>query len=454
MKKLFLIMLMLCGMARAQNTTVYFDFDSYALTDEAKAVLDSTFSNLQYYREVNVDMLGYTDDKGTVVYNDTLALRRATAVRNYLKTKYPKINGRVFKEKVYGNLPEGLSDSEKRCVRAYVRDDLMCWYDPNYEVRYQGNNGVEVIAFIRESRQNPHIPTIITSFSAEEMLANNRFGVDTDGNILKSWGMIDIKGGESEDGYYTVRIPIDEIPDTGMSIWLPDDEATENVQRRGDESIPFAPIPQVNANVAALANGKTKAQNNNAKRRSSIDNTPGINARPSRDGNTNNVRWKDTDIKIEIDSTGTYYEFRVPVSASGNTRINLDKPCGITNDNRFAAKNSQPIRYKTIYLSTLEAYNFYNVGIGSKKDQISFSAKINDTLYAFTVPYKTKTQGLSFSGWQNGHEKALTFRLARCKFKQDKQNNVYYTMTDRTLHESQKRKTGLWAWFSRLFKNS
>jgi hypothetical protein len=454
MKKLLLIALMLCGAARAQDAIVYFDFDSYALTDKTKAVLDSTFSSLTYYRAVKVDMMGYTDDQGTVVYNDTLALRRATAVRNYLKIKYPQIDGRVFKEKVYGNLPEGLSDTEERCVRAYVRDDLVCWYDPNYEARYQAGNGVEVIAFIRESRQNPHIPTIITSFSAEEMLANNRFGIDTDGNILKSWGMIDIKGGESEDGYYTVRVPIDGAPDTGMSIWLPDDEMTQGVPWRDNGSIPFAPISNANGNTATAGNGKAKILKGKSAKKASGDGRRNKNTPPTANGNAGNVRWKDTDVKISIDSTGKYYEFRVPVSTSGNTRINLDKPCGFADDKRFAANNGQPIRYKTIYLSTLENYNFYNVGIGSKNNQVRFSAKINDTLYAFTVPYKAKTQRLSFSGWQNGQEKALTFRLARCKFKQDKQNNVYYTMTNRTLQEPQKRKTGFWAWVSRQFKNS
>jgi len=397
MKKLFLIMLMLCGMARAQNTTVYFDFDSYALTEEAKAVLDSAYAEIKYYTLYNFEIQGFTDERGADTYNDTLALRRAQTVEAYIKQLNPYVGSKVASKRVSHWKPE-ISDKQKRCVTINGQKMAGCGYYPEYEFAYTAENGVIVKAGnFRARTGNPDRPVITTSFSSEEMIKNNRYGVDVNGNVLKSWGMIDIKGGESDDGMFTVMVPITGTPDPNMSIWLPGDEYTDN------------------------------------------------------------VKWKDTNIAIEIDPTGKYYVFKVPVSASGNTRVNLDMPCGFRPEKpRNNFKNGKAVVYKTVYISTDKPYDFYRVHSAYKEKSgfsMSFSAKINDTLYAFTVAQRIHTKGMQFFGWEKASGKIVAFRLNRCDFRQDKAKNDYYAMNENTLAVP-KKKTGLWAWFSRLFKNS
>jgi len=392
MKKALLIMLMLCGVARAQHTTLYFDFDSYALTDEAKAVIDSAYAEIKYYTLYNFEIQGFTDDKGADTYNDTLALRRAQTVEAYIKQLNPYVSSKVASTRISHWKPE-ISDKQKRCVTINGNKMAGCGYHPDYEFTYTAENGVIVKAGnFRARTGNPQRPVIITSFSSEEMIRNNRYGVDVNDNVLKSWGMIDIKGGESDDGFFTVMVPITGTPDPNMSVWLPGNEYSDT------------------------------------------------------------IKWKDTDINIEIDPTGKYYVFKVPVSASGNTRLNLDMPCGYTPEKpRNAIKNGKPIVYKTVYVATDKPYAFYKVYSGSKSYSMGFSAKINDTLYAFTIPKTLSSRGMEFSGWQNGEEKPLKFRLSRCTYTKDISKNDYYAMNGDTLKDKPKVKKGFFAWIARQF---
>lgn len=379
---------MLCGVARAQKMAVYFDFDSYELSDKTKAVLDSAFAEIKYYQGVRADIQGFTDDKGTSGYNDTLALNRAHAVEGYLKRINPTLNCIVYTNRI-SQWPDGTPDAQKRRVTITMQDVRECGYMPEYQHRVTAPNGVIVIAANFTNKFWP--PYVTTSFSAAEMLKNNRYGLDTEGNVLKSWGMIDIDAGGSDDGYYTVMVPISGQPDPNMSIWTPGDE------------------------------------------------------------NSGNVRWKDTDTKIEIDPTGKYYVFRVPVSKSGSTRVNLDMPCQYEPQKpRNAFKNSRKAVYKTVYVATSKPYKFYDVsaGVSEKKSNMGFSAKINDTLYAFTVERRIKTKDLKFFGWEQGSNKVLSFSLKRCDYSLDNKKNEHYAMNKHTLD---KEKTGFWAWLGRLF---
>lgn len=67
------------------NVTVYFSFDSYELSPEAKRILDGiknlTTSPLQ--------VVGYTDTIGTEGYNHVLAMKRANTVYRYLRLSDP-----------------------------------------------------------------------------------------------------------------------------------------------------------------------------------------------------------------------------------------------------------------------------------------------------------------------------------------------------------------------------
>jgi peptidoglycan-associated lipoprotein len=63
---------------------VFFDFDRSNLRDDARATLDKQSQWLGKYQQVNVQVAGNCDDRGTEEYNLALGQRRANASRDYL----------------------------------------------------------------------------------------------------------------------------------------------------------------------------------------------------------------------------------------------------------------------------------------------------------------------------------------------------------------------------------
>ena len=63
---------------------VYFDFDRYALRDDARPILDAQTGWLNRYPAVHVRIEGNCDELGTREYNFALGARRANTVREYL----------------------------------------------------------------------------------------------------------------------------------------------------------------------------------------------------------------------------------------------------------------------------------------------------------------------------------------------------------------------------------
>jgi peptidoglycan-associated lipoprotein len=63
---------------------IHFEFDSSALTEEAKGILEKHAVWLQSHRNANVTIEGHCDERGTVEYNLALGERRAIAARDYL----------------------------------------------------------------------------------------------------------------------------------------------------------------------------------------------------------------------------------------------------------------------------------------------------------------------------------------------------------------------------------
>ena len=63
---------------------IRFEYDSAALTDEARTILEKHALWLQGQRELRVIVEGYCDERGTVEYNLALGEQRARAVRDYL----------------------------------------------------------------------------------------------------------------------------------------------------------------------------------------------------------------------------------------------------------------------------------------------------------------------------------------------------------------------------------
>ena len=63
---------------------VYFDFDRYAIRDDARSILDAQAAWLQRYPAVRVRIEGNCDELGTREYNFALGARRANSVKDYL----------------------------------------------------------------------------------------------------------------------------------------------------------------------------------------------------------------------------------------------------------------------------------------------------------------------------------------------------------------------------------
>ncbi len=62
----------------------FYDFDSFALRDDAKAALDKDAKLLRDNPDVKITIEGHCDERGTVEYNVALGEKRAGAARDYL----------------------------------------------------------------------------------------------------------------------------------------------------------------------------------------------------------------------------------------------------------------------------------------------------------------------------------------------------------------------------------
>jgi OmpA-OmpF porin, OOP family len=68
----------------ARTFLVFFDFDKYNLTADARRVIEAAAANYKATGSARIDVSGYTDLAGTQAYNMRLSQRRADAVAAYL----------------------------------------------------------------------------------------------------------------------------------------------------------------------------------------------------------------------------------------------------------------------------------------------------------------------------------------------------------------------------------
>ena len=68
----------------AASANAYFDYDSHALNDEAKATLTKQAEWLKANADINVIVEGHADERGTREYNLALGARRANATKDFL----------------------------------------------------------------------------------------------------------------------------------------------------------------------------------------------------------------------------------------------------------------------------------------------------------------------------------------------------------------------------------
>lgn len=65
--------------------SVHFAFDSDVLdTNEYATELNTIVSTLKEFNDIHVEVIGYTDHRGSSTYNDALSVRRAESVKKYL----------------------------------------------------------------------------------------------------------------------------------------------------------------------------------------------------------------------------------------------------------------------------------------------------------------------------------------------------------------------------------
>jgi len=67
-----------------QLSDAFFDFDSYALSSEAKGTLEQNAKQLKAATAGNVTIEGHCDERGTEAYNLALGEKRANAAKDYL----------------------------------------------------------------------------------------------------------------------------------------------------------------------------------------------------------------------------------------------------------------------------------------------------------------------------------------------------------------------------------
>ena len=106
--------------AMARTFLVFFDFDKYNLTPDARRVIEAAAQSYKATGSARIDVSGYTDLAGTQAYNLRLSQRRADAVAAYLiKQGVPK---NVLDVKWFGKehprvpTPDGVREPQNRRV--------------------------------------------------------------------------------------------------------------------------------------------------------------------------------------------------------------------------------------------------------------------------------------------------------------------------------------------------
>jgi OOP family OmpA-OmpF porin len=75
-----------------------FDFNSATLKDEGKQALDVVAQDIRSKGAsvVDIDIIGHTDSVGPEEYNQQLSVRRATSVRDFIVSNYPKVDPSII----------------------------------------------------------------------------------------------------------------------------------------------------------------------------------------------------------------------------------------------------------------------------------------------------------------------------------------------------------------------
>jgi peptidoglycan-associated lipoprotein len=100
--------------------TIYFDFDSYALSADSRAVLKINAAWLIANPSNVVEIEGHCDERGTTEYNLALGAKRARAAMDYLITL--GVNTSRMKTISYGEELPACRDATEACYLDNRRD--------------------------------------------------------------------------------------------------------------------------------------------------------------------------------------------------------------------------------------------------------------------------------------------------------------------------------------------
>jgi OOP family OmpA-OmpF porin len=87
---------------RIRLSNVNFDYDQSTIRPDAHAVLDTVGRVLTKWPELEIEIDGHTDSRGTQEYNRALSHRRAESVRAYLLEKFPQFKPTQLTAKGFG----------------------------------------------------------------------------------------------------------------------------------------------------------------------------------------------------------------------------------------------------------------------------------------------------------------------------------------------------------------
>lgn len=169
------------------------------------------------------------------------------------------------------------------------------------------------------------------------------------------------------------------------------------------------------------------------------------------------IRWQLTPVELSLDETNNTFTFKVPINSGRCFYINLDHPCGSQYGNSI------------VYISIFKPLNFYNMTVNKNSSALSFSAKLNDTSYAFVKHDDDNSNTMKFTGYelQDNKTQLFTASLSTCIYSLDTNKNEHYYICDTcgfhydlnqnqettpppTKKSIQKRK-GFFQWFFDLF---
>ncbi len=98
------------------SATIYYDFDSSALTEAARSLLLAKVPVLQAQPSIRVRITGHTDDRGSSEYNLALGLRRAAEAKAFLVNNGVDA-GRLAISSMGAEMPATQGDNEEAWSR-------------------------------------------------------------------------------------------------------------------------------------------------------------------------------------------------------------------------------------------------------------------------------------------------------------------------------------------------